>query len=92
MKYQQPFDIFSAVHIFSFYIIGLIVKKSYLFAFFLGVLWELLEYIITRYSYSRQLLIKYWPFPKEIWDEKLININRLTDLIFNMIGYHLAQK
>ena len=67
------------------------MKKSYVFAFCLGVLWELLEYIITSTSYTRNLIIKYWPVPMEIWDERLINVNRFSDLVFNMIGYHLAQ-
>tara|TARA_B100001059_G_C17650178_1_gene484003 strand:- start:235 stop:510 length:276 start_codon:yes stop_codon:yes gene_type:complete len=91
MAYEKVFDFLSIVHLINFYLIGLVVKKSYVFAFCLGVLWELLEYIITSTSYTRNLLIKYWPVPMEIWDERLINVNRFSDLVFNMIGYHLAQ-
>ena len=91
MTYQRPFDFLSVIHICIFYLIGLVIKKAYLFAFLLGIVWELLEYTITRTPYTRGLLVKYWPVPKSIWDEKLININRLTDLVFNMIGYGLAQ-
>ena len=91
MTYQKPFDFLSVVHVCSFYLIGLVFKNAYLFAFLLGIGWELLEYTITSTPYTRRLLVKYWPVPKSIWDEKLINTNRLTDLVFNMIGYGLAQ-
>ena len=91
MAYQRPFDFLSVVHFLSFYLLGLVIKKSYVLAFCLGVIWELLEYVITSKSYSRKLLIKYWPVPREIWDERLLNINRFTDILFNMLGYHLSQ-
>ncbi len=91
MTYQKPFDFLSVVHMCIFYLIGLVFKNAYLFAFLLGIGWELLEYTITSTPYTRKLLIKHWPVPKSIWDEKLINTNRLTDLVFNMIGYGLAQ-
>ena len=91
MTYQKPFDFLSVVHMCIFYLIGLVFKNAYLFAFLLGIGWELLEYTITSTPVTRGLLVKYWPVPKSIWDEKLFNTNRLTDLVFNMIGYRLAQ-
>ena len=91
MTYQEPFDFLSVVHMCIFYLIGLFFKNAYLFAFLLGIGWELLEYTITSTPFTRRLLIKHWPVPRSIWDEELFNINRLTDLVFNMIGYGLAQ-
>tara|TARA_Y100000816_G_scaffold283046_1_gene259457 strand:+ start:934 stop:1215 length:282 start_codon:yes stop_codon:yes gene_type:complete len=91
MSYKEIFDFLSLVHLCFFYIIGLFLKNNYVFAFILGIIWEIVEYGITSTRLTRELLIKYWPVPKRIWDEKLFNPNRLSDLIFNMIGYHLAQ-
>ena len=40
---------------------------------------------------TKKLLIKYWPIPKRLWEEKNI-LNRVFDLLFNMIGYYFGNK
>lgn len=92
MKYNKTFDYLSFVHFFWFYLLGLFLKNNYIFAFFLGVFWEFLEFYITKTPFTRNLLIKYWPVPKKIWDEDALNINRVSDIIFNMLGYHVGNQ
>ena len=84
-------DEMSLLHFLNFFIIGYIFKNKYEFAFFLGILWEIFEYIITRDKYIKKLLIKYWPIPKRLWEEKNI-LNRVFDLFFNMLGYYFGNK
>ena len=59
-----------------------------LWVLIIGILWEIFEYFITKNKFTRNLLIKYWFIPKSIWDEDAFNINRVSDIIFNMLGYH----
>ena len=91
-KYNKIFDFLSITHFLFFYIVGIYIKDNYEFAFFLGVFWEILEYFITSRKFTRNLLIKYWFVPKHIWDEDLNNKNRISDLIFNMLGYHYGNS
>ena len=84
-------DEMSLLHFLNFFILGCIFKNKYEFAFFLGILWEIFEYIITRDKHIKKLLIKYWPIPKRLWEEKNI-LNRVFDLLFNMIGYYFGNK
>jgi hypothetical protein len=92
MNYNKFFDFLSIIHFFWFYLLGKIIKNNYLFAFILGIIWEILEYFITKYPFTRNLLIKYWLIPKKIWDEDAFNINRVSDILFNMLGYHFGTK
>ena len=92
MNYNKFFDFLSIIHFFWFYLLGKIIKSNYLFAFILGIIWEILEYFITKYPFTRNLLIKYWLIPKKIWDEDAFNINRVSDILFNMLGYHFGNK
>ena len=92
MKYNKPFDILSIIHFLIYLILGIFVKNNYYLAFGLGILWEIFEYSITKCQDTRELLIKYWIVPQKIWDEDLINLNRLTDLIFNMLGYYVGNN
>ena len=92
MGYNKLIDYLSIINFFVYYLFGIIVKRKYLLALLLGIVWEILEYIITKNSITRHLLIKYWPVPKQIWDEDAFNINRVSDIIFNMLGYHFGNK
>lgn len=82
--------ILSIIHFTYYYILGLYVKNNYTIALIFSILWEIFEYLITKCSITRNLLIKYWFVPQEIWDEDIFNRNRLSDLIFNMLGYHFG--
>ena len=90
MSYNRIFDFLSIIHFLVFYIIGKYIKNNYIFAFILGIIWEIFEYFITKNPFTRELLIKYWFISEKIWNEDLFNINRISDLIFNMAGYHLG--
>jgi len=90
MAYNKLFDFASIGHFFFHYIIGLRVKNNYLFSFLVGIVWEIFEYFITKYHFTRKLIIKYYIVPKENWDEDMFNRNRVSDLIFNMLGYHFG--
>jgi hypothetical protein len=88
---DQIIDEMSIVHFFNFFILGLLLKNRLLFAFLLGIAWELFEYQFTRDETIRKLLIKYWPIPKRLWEENNI-LNRVFDLCCNMIGYYFGNK
>lgn len=85
---NKIFDFLSVCHFIIYYVIGRYIKNNYQLAFVLGILWEIFEYFITKNKFTRNLLIKYWFIPKSIWDEDAFNINRVSDIIFNMLGYH----
>ena len=72
-------------------IFGLFVKNKYEVALLIGILWEIFEYSITNWDYSRELLKKHWPIPEKYWNEKNI-FNKLFDLVFNMFGYYIGNK
>ncbi len=83
-------DPLSISHFIWYFILGLYVKNNYKLVLFLSLLWEIFEYYITNITYTRQLLIKYWPIPKKYWDEN--NINRVSDVIINFIGYEIGNN
>ena len=85
----QVLDIYSIFHFIYYFIYGLYFKNKYVLAFILGILWEIFEYILANINYTKELLIKYFPVPQKYWAEKNI-FNKVFDLIFNMIGYHLG--
>lgn len=92
MKYNEVFDFLSVIHFLIYFVLGIFIKNKYYLALLLGILWEIFEYTITQCKYTRNLLIKYWIIPQKIWDEDLINMNRISDLIFNMLGYYFGNK
>ena len=89
IKYMNnnPIDILSLVHFIIFFVFGLFVKNKYIFAFLIGVIWEIIEYYVV--NNNRQLLINYWPIPQKYWDETH-KLNPPFDLLFNMSGYYLG--
>ena len=92
MGYNKRFDLLTIVHFNTFFILGCFCKNQYLFAFTLGILWEIVEYSITQNPWTRNLLIKYWVVPQHIWDEDLFNKNRFYDLAVNMLGYYVSNQ
>ena len=84
-----PIDILSISHYINYVILWIYVKNNYILAFVLGIIWEIFEYYITNYEYTKNLLIKYWFIPQKYWEEKN-KYNRVFDIIFNMIGYTIG--
>tara|TARA_B000000565_G_scaffold247531_1_gene217066 strand:- start:29 stop:313 length:285 start_codon:yes stop_codon:yes gene_type:complete len=91
MKNTQIIDVMSIIHFFNFLILGIFIKNNYTLALVLGIIWEIVEYNITNTNYTKNLLKKYWPIPQRLWEEKNF-LNRIFDLIFNMIGYYIGNK
>ena len=85
----QIIDIYSIFPFITDFIFGLYFKNKYVLAFILGILWELFEYGLAQNNNTKEFLIKYWPVPYKYWAEKNI-FNKVFDLIFNMLGYHLG--
>ena len=86
----QIVDFLTITHFVFNFILGLYIKNKYITIFVLGVLWELFEYNIANNNNNiKKLLIKYWPIPEKYWAEKNI-FNKVLDVIFNMLGYHLG--
>ena len=87
----QIIDLLTITHFVYYFIFGLFVKKKYVTTFLLGVLWEIFEYFLANNNRTKEYLIKNWPVPYKYWAEKNI-FNKVFDLIFNMLGYHLGNK
>lgn len=92
MKHNKIIDFLSITHFLFFYVLGIYVKNNYKFAFILGILWEFLEFFLTSNKFTKNLLINYWIVPQRIWDEDAFNINRISDICFNILGYHFGNK
>ena len=90
MKNNRIFDFMSVMHFIIYFFLGLFLKNRYDVALFLGILWEVFEYTVTRNKITRKLIIKHWPIPQELWDERFRN--RIFDLMYNMLGYHIGNK
>ena len=82
-------DILTLSHFINYFIAGLYFKDRYCLVLVIGVLWEVLEYYIVHNSYTRKLILKYWPIPIRKWEDKW---NKLFDLISNMIGYYVGNN
>ena len=91
-KYNKIFDFLSIMHFLIYFAFGILVKGQYNLVLLLGLLWEIFEYTITKCQVTRELLIKYWIIPQKIWDEDFINLNRISDLFFNFLGYYVGNQ
>ena len=67
---NQIIDPLSIVHFLQYFIFGLFYKDKYLIVIIASFLWEIFEYYFTRTKTIRELLIKYWPIPKNIGKKK----------------------
>ena len=59
------------------------IKRKFHFVFILGLIWELFEYFVSQNETTKELLIKYWPVPQRIWEERNI-MNKVMDMTLNM--------
>jgi hypothetical protein len=91
MSKGEVIDILSLVHFIIYLCLGIIVKNEYQFALMIGIVWEIFEYFVTNYKYTRELLIKYWPINLKYWEEKN-RLNKVFDIMFNMMGYHIGNQ
>ena len=73
-----PITIYSPVHVLIWYLFGKYTKISWIWFFILSIGWEIIELIISFYSTSAF-------FPEN-------NINRLADIVFNILGFYLGRK
>ena len=87
----QVIDILSICHFIYYFIFGLFVKNKYITTFLLGLLWKIFEFFLANNNCTKEYLIKNWPVPYKYWAEKNI-FNKVFDLLFNMLGYHLGNK
>ena len=89
---NKLFDIASFLHFINFVIIGILFKDHYIYAFILGVLWEIFEKYFVNIGYVKNKLLNNI-FTKKyqyLWDENINN--QIIDLIINMIGYYIGNK
>ena len=84
-------DIMSIIHLFIYLFLGILIKNKYKLVLILSILWEVFEYIVANIEYTKNLLINYWPINIKYWNETNI-LNKLLDLIFNMIGYYIGNQ
>jgi len=85
----QILDIYSIFHLIYYFIYGFYFKIKYVLIFILGILWEIFEYVLANINYTKEYLIKNWQISYKYWADKNI-FNKVFDLIFNMLGYHLG--
>lgn len=78
----------SLSHFTTFMIFGIFIKNQNFLMLILGFMWEFLEIIVVNTAFTRNLLRKYWFVPERYWDESIEN--KYTDLIINIIGYHVG--
>ena len=52
MTQNKPIDILSFSHFLFWLCVGLLVKNKYELVFFLGIIWEIIEYIIIKNKYT----------------------------------------
>jgi len=89
MNNNQILDLASVAHFFGWFIVGIFIKRKFHLVFILGLIWELFEYFVSRNETTRNLLIKYWPVPQRLWEERNI-MNKVMDMTLNMSGYSLG--
>ena len=75
-------------HFMTFFFLGVFWKNKYQGAMFLGILWEIIEYIMANNKFTRKILLTYWIIPEQYWNETIDN--KFMDLFINMLGYHIG--
>ena len=81
-------DILSVQHFMIFFFLGVYWKNKYKAALFLGVLWEILEYLMITNEPTRSFILDNWFVPEKYIHDTLEHI--ITDIIINMIGYYIG--
>ena len=83
-----PIDILSVTHFMTFFLLGVYWKNKYKAALLIGILWEIIEYLMITNEPTRSFILDNWFVP-----EKYIHDtpeNSTADIIINMIGYHIG--
>tara|TARA_B110000977_G_C11004147_1_gene465049 strand:+ start:621 stop:902 length:282 start_codon:yes stop_codon:yes gene_type:complete len=88
--YHGNIDIFSIVHFSTFFTLGLYVKDKYMAALLLGILWEVFEFIISCNQTIKKFVLENWVVPEYYFNDTLSH--KITDIMFNMVGYHIGNK
>ena len=81
-------DILSIGHFLTFFIFGIFVKNKYKGALLLGILWEIFEIIISHNKLIKNFILENWVIPEYYWNDTFSH--KITDIIINMIGYHVG--
>ena len=81
-------DLWSVDHFIFFTFLGYFFPETFWSSLFIGILWEIIEYIIANNEFTRRILLNYWIIPEKYWNETIQN--KLVDLCVNMIGYHIG--
>tara|TARA_Y100000034_G_scaffold136007_1_gene210237 strand:+ start:1390 stop:1635 length:246 start_codon:yes stop_codon:yes gene_type:complete len=78
MVEMGPFTAYSIVHVLLWFIVARYTKLSWEWFFVLSVGWEVFEWIISFYTDSNFFVEN--------------TINRVTDIVLNVIGFYLGGK
>lgn len=78
MTAMGPFSAYNPVHFLIWFLAAKYTKLSWKWFFVLSIVWEIFEFIVSFYSDSSF-------FPES-------NINRFTDIIFNIAGFYLGRR
>ncbi len=81
------FTLYTITHFLIYFVISLYYPNKWIIIIILSIVWEILE-IILNIGYNKILNLG-----SDYWDE--IPINKVIDVIFNLLGYgagHLYQK
>tara|TARA_Y100000817_G_scaffold304232_1_gene287028 strand:- start:186 stop:467 length:282 start_codon:yes stop_codon:yes gene_type:complete len=81
-------DVLSVGHFTFFFILGIFVKDKYKGALLLGILWEIFEIFISHNQTIKNFIVENWVVPEYYWNDTFSH--KITDIIFNMIGYHIG--
>jgi len=86
--HHEIVDILSVQHFMIFFFLGVYWKKKYRAALFLGIFWEILEYLMITNEPTRSFILDNWFVPEKYIHDTLKH--SITDIIVNMIGYHIG--
>ena len=84
-----PIDFLSFIHFIGYLFIGIFIKDKYVLVFTIGVIWEIVEYIMVNNHHIKKLILEYYPIRIEKWEDKY---NKMLDLLFNMTGYYIGNQ
>lgn len=89
-KGVKTVDLFTLNHILLWIFIGYLYPNHYYLAFFLGILWELVERFVVYEKTLYRLVKTYWPVHERYWNET--DKNSLLDIGVNMVGYYIGSN
>jgi len=86
----QAFNILSLTHATLWFMIGLWIPHRYDWVIGLSFAWEILETYAVHQPVLYSILKTYWFIPEKYWNEPIGN--KITDIVFNLIGYSSASR